>query len=91
MRIEVNISDYAVEGVLSMKYKNGKWRPVAYLLKSLNEIEINYDKKMLAVIRELKIWRHLLKGTKFKFEIWIDYKNLEYFMKAQNLNRIQAY
>ena len=55
MRIEVNISDYAVEGVLSMKYKNGKWRPVAYLLKSLNEIEINYDKKMLAVIRELKI------------------------------------
>ena len=91
MRIEVNISDYAVEGVLSMKYKNGKWRPVAYLLKSLNEIEINYDKKMLAVIRELKIWRHLLKGTKFKFEIWIDHKNLEYFMKAQNLNRIQAY
>ena len=41
---------------------------------------------MLAVIRELEAWRHLLEGTKFKFEVWIDYKNLKYFMKAQKLN-----
>ena len=26
----------------------------------------------------------------FKFKIWIDQKNLEYFMKAQKLNRRQA-
>ena len=26
----------------------------------------------------------------FKFEIWIDHKNLEYFMKTQNLNKRQA-
>ena len=25
------------------------------------------------------------------FEIWIDYKNLEYFMKTQILNRKQVY
>ena len=25
-----------------------------------------------------------------KFKIWTDYKNLEYFMKAQKLNRRQA-
>ena len=25
-----------------------------------------------------------------KFEIWMDHKNLEYFMKAQKLNRRQA-
>ena len=49
-----------------------------------------HDKKMLAVIRELKNWRHLLEGTKFKFEVWIDYKNLEYLMKVQKLNRKQA-
>ena len=36
----------------------------------------------------LEAWRHLLKGTKFKFkfEVQTDYKNLEYFMKAQKLN-----
>ena len=62
---------------------------MAYLSKSLNETERNYEihnKKMLVVIRELENWRHLLEGVKFKFEIWTDYKNLEYFMKAQKLN-----
>ena len=28
--------------------------------------------------------------TTVKFEIWTDYKNLEYFMKAQKLNQRQA-
>ena len=68
-----------MEEVLSI---NGKWRPIVYLLKSLNKIEKNYkihNKEMLAVIRELENWRHLLKGAKFK--VWTDYKNLEYFMK----------
>ena len=25
------------------------------------------------------------------FEVWIDYKNLEYFIKIENLNRRQAH
>ena len=63
---------------------------MAYLLKLLNETEQNYkihDKEMLAIIRGLEVWRHLLKGVQFKFEIWMDHKNLKYFMKAQKLNR----
>ena len=66
---------------------------MAFLSKSLNETERNYkihDKKMLAIIRGLKNWRHLLEGACFKFEIWMDHKNLEYFMKVQKLNRRQA-
>jgi len=31
-----------------------------------------------------------LEGTQYKFEIWTDHKNLEYFMKAQKLNWRQA-
>jgi len=31
-----------------------------------------------------------LEGAMMKFEIWTDHKNLEYFMKAQKLNRRQA-
>ena len=31
-----------------------------------------------------------MEGTAIKFEIWTDHKNLEYFMKAQKLNRRQA-
>ena len=42
------------------------------------------------IIRGLENWRHLLDGAKFKFKIWTDHKNLEYFMKAQKLNQRQA-
>ena len=45
---------------------------------------------MLAIIRGLEAWRHLLEGAQYKFEIWTDHKNLEYFMKVQKLNRRQA-
>ena len=51
----------------------------------LNEIERNYEiynKKMLAVIRELEDWRYLSESIKFKFEVWTDHKNLEYIMKV---------
>jgi len=72
MRMEVDASDYAMGGVLSMECKDGLWRPVAFLSKSLNEMERNYkihDKEMLAIVRGLEAWRHLLKGVQFKFEI----------------------
>ena len=46
---------------------------------------------MLVVIKRLNNQRHLLEDAKFRFEIWIDYKNLEYFMKTQILNRKQVY
>ena len=91
MRIEVDALDYAMGRVLSMECEDRLWRPVAFLSKSLNEMERNYeiyDKEMLAIIRGLESWRHLLEEV--QFEIWTDYKNLEYFMKAQKLNRRQA-
>jgi len=80
MRIEVDILDYAMEEVLLIEYKNGWWRLVAYLSKFLNETERNYkiyNKKILVMIKGLENWRHLLKNTKFKFEIWTDYKNFK--------------
>jgi len=72
-----------------MECEDGRWRLVAFLSKSLNGTESNYeihDKEMLAVIRGLENWRYLLEGAKFKFKVWTDHKNLEYFMKAQKLN-----
>ena len=44
-------------------------------------------KEILAIIRGLENWRHLFEGAKIKFEIWIDHKSLEYFIKAQKLNQ----
>jgi len=55
--VEVDASDYATGGVLSMKYEDGKWRLVAFISKSLNAMEQNYEihnKEMLVVIRYLE-------------------------------------
>ena len=93
IKMEVDASDYATGGVLSMKCEDGLWRPVAFLSKFLNETERNYkihDKEILVIIQGLESWRYFLKGAQSKFEIWTDHKNLEYFMKAQKLNQRQA-
>jgi len=89
MRVEADVSDFATGGVLSMKCEDEKWRPVAYISKSLNKAERNYEihnKEMLAIIRCLEVWRHFLEGARGRFKIWTDHKNLEYFMKVQKLN-----
>ena len=93
MRMEVDALDYVMGGVLSMECEDRLWRPVAFLSKSLNETERNYeiyDKEMLAIIWGLESWKHLLEGAQSKFEIWTDHKNLEYFMKVQKTNWRQA-
>jgi len=92
-RVEADALDFATGGVLSMKCKDERWRPVAYIFKLLNEAERNYkihNKEMLVIIQCLKVWRHFLEKAKNQFEIWTDHKNLEYFMKAQKLNQRQA-
>ena len=92
-RVEADASNFATVGVLSIKCKDSKWRLVAYISKLLNETERNYeihDKEMLAVIRCLEAWKHFLEGTRSKFEVWTDHKNLEYFMSNQKLNRRQV-
>ena len=58
---------------------------MTYISKSLNEAKRNYEihnKEMLVIIRCLEVWRYFLEGAKSWFEIWMDHKNLEYFIKA---------
>ena len=93
-QIEADSSDFATGAVLSqLSAEDRKWHLVAYLSKSLSETEQNYeihDKKMLAIIRALEEWRHFSEGASYKFEIWTDHRNLEYFMSAKKLNCRQA-
>ena len=68
----MDASDYVMGGVLSMECEDRLWRPVAFLFKSLNEMERNHEihnKEMLAIIWELESWRYLLEGVQFKFKI----------------------
>jgi len=52
-RVKADASNFAMGGMLSIKCKDNRWRPVAYISKSLNETERNYEihnKEMLVVI-----------------------------------------
>jgi len=54
MRIEVDILDYTIDGILSLEYDDRQWKPVAFLSKSLNKTKGNseiYNEEMLVVIR----------------------------------------
>jgi hypothetical protein len=93
-RIEADSSDFATGAVLLQQSADDlKWHLIAFYLKSLNAVEENYkihDKEMLTVMQSLEEWRHFLEGAKHQVEIWMDHKNLEYFMTAKKLNHRQA-
>jgi hypothetical protein len=92
-RMETNASDYTVAAILSQQDKEGKWRPVVFMSKSLNNAERNYeiyDKEMLAVMKGFYEWAHYLKGNDEITEVLTNHQNLTYFRKPQNLNRRQA-
>jgi len=93
-RIEADSSDFASGAVLSQQLPGEeKWHPVAFYSKSLSLVEQNYEihnKEMLAIIHALEEWRHFLEGAQHPVEIWMDHKNLEYFMTAKKLNHRQA-
>jgi hypothetical protein len=65
--IEADSSEFATGAVLSQQSTvDEKWHPVAFLSKSLNTVEQNYeihDKEMLAIIHALDEWQNFLKGA----------------------------
>ncbi len=92
-RVETDGSDFAMGAVLSQQQGDGTWRPVAFISKSFNPAEQNYEvynKELLAVMHVLYEWSHYLKGAKEQIEILTDHQNLTYFRKPQNINRRQA-
>ena len=67
------------------------WLLCAFFSKKNNPAECNYeihDKELLAIIRCLEEWDAELRGVD-KFEILIDYKNLEYFTTVRKLTERQ--
>jgi hypothetical protein len=66
---------------------------ITYFFKKMNSIECNYmiyDKKFLTIIKEFETWRSELINVKNTIKMYIDHKNLEYFMIIKKLNRRQV-
>ena len=92
-QMETDASDFAITVILSQEDEKGIWRPVAFISKSLNDTERNYEiynKEMLAIMYSFYEWAHYLKGNNQITEVLTDHQNLTFFQKPQNLNRRQA-
>jgi len=77
--LETDASDFAIAGVLSQKFEDGKIYPIGFLSRKLNPAELNYDvydKQMLAVVWSLKKWRCFLQGAIHKTIVYSDDQNL---------------
>ena len=92
-QIECDASKYASGAVLTQQDNNGNRHPVAFLSKTFNKTEQNYeiyDRELLAIIRALEEWQQYIQGSGHTMVIYSDHQNLTYFQSAQKLNRRQA-
>lgn len=92
-QVEADASKYASGAVLTQMDSNGERHPVAFLSKSFNQAERNYqvyDRELLGIVRALQEWRHYVQGSQFKTLVLSDHKNLTYWRSPKKLNRRQA-
>lgn len=91
--METNASYFALREILSQG-GDGKVHPIAFYSKKFSIAEINYDihdKELLAIIDLFQEWHHLLEGTSHLVIVYIDYKNLKYFISTCVLNCRQVH
>ena len=70
-RVEVDASGHTIGGVL-LQEQEGKWKPVAFLSRTMSPVERNYeiyDKELLAIFEALDKWRQYLLDAVEKFEV----------------------
>ena len=87
-RVEMDASGHVIGGVLSQE-QDGKWKPIAFLSRTMQPAERNYkiyDKELLAIVEALTKWRQYLLDAKEPFEVWTDHENLKYFREPHKLN-----
>ena len=68
----------------------GCLRPVGYDSQTLNDAERGYDihdRELLAVVRGLLAWHHLLVGSPHKIRVLTDHLNLKYYRHPQKISR----
>jgi hypothetical protein len=91
--VETDVSNFAIAGILSHKFNDGKLHSVSYISRKLSPAELNYDvydKEMLATMFLFQKWRHFRQEAQHKTIVYSDHRNLTYFNTAILLNRTQA-
>jgi hypothetical protein len=88
--VKIDASDFALSSTLSQTTEDKKLYLNAFHSRKFSPAEINYEihnKELLAVVDYFKVWQRSLEGLLHMVQVFIDHKNLEYFMTTKVLNR----
>src|SRR6267154_2543589 len=70
-------------------------RPLGFHSQTFNKAKQNYpiyDRELLAIIRGLRNWRHLLRNTTHPVMVITDHANLQYYREPQKIGpRVNGY
>jgi RNase H-like domain found in reverse transcriptase/Integrase zinc binding domain len=91
--LEVDASQYATGAILYQPNDKGWLCPVGYHSHTLNPTERGYDVhdwELLAMMRGLHQWQHLLLSSPFTMMVITDHANLQYYRQPQKINRCVA-
>jgi hypothetical protein len=103
--LEVDTSAIATGAVLyqrdpavtlpSSKEKPGPRQPIGFHSQKFTSTKQNYpiyDREFLAIMRGLRNWAHLLKGTEIPILIYTDHANLHYYQDPRKIGpRVAGY
>ncbi len=90
--LEMNASNEAIEACISQSDDKKHLHLIAFHSRKLTEVELNYeihDKKLLAIVDSFKQWRVYLEESRHQIQVYINHKNLLYFMITKVLNQRQ--
>ena len=69
--METDVSGHTIGGVL-LQEQEGKWKPIAFLLRTIQPAEQNYEiynKELLTIVEAITKWRQYLLDVTEKFEV----------------------
>ena len=94
IRIEIDMSGYAIGGVLSQQTSDnsGQWHPISFYSQKMILARTWYEThngEILAIVEVFKTWRHYLKICKHKILVFTNHKKLRRFMDMKNLSSRQ--
>ena len=106
IRIEIDVSSYAISRVLSElnldsdvspndsnKSDFSQWHLVAYFFRKMIPTETQHkthNAELLAIVEAFKTWRHYLEGCKHKVLVITNYNNFCWFIDTKNLSSCQV-
>ncbi len=91
--LEMNISDFALSIILPQHRENKFFHLINFHILNFSCADINYeihDKELFAIMDASEELHHLLKITRHETIVYLNHKNLQYFMIARVLNQCQA-